>query len=305
MIAGAAFFWGISATVAKFLFNRDVSTLLVVQTRVTFSAVLMAAGFLLVRPSLLRVDPRDLWRLAVLGIVGVAGANITYYLMIRETTVATAIIIQYTAPLLVLAYGVLSRDEGFTATKLVAALLSLAGCALAVGVVDGAAFTLTPLALVAGIGSILTFAFLTVFTRKAVARMPSWTAVLYALVFASAMWAVVNPPWVIAREAHPPDLWLALVGFAIISVLIPHSLFAAGLRSVVPSRAIITSTLEPVVAIGSAAVVLGELLTPLQVLGAFTVLGAIILLNLRPEEDRRRIPEHPHSSGHDLHPPSR
>jgi DME family drug/metabolite transporter len=291
MIAGAAFLWGVSATAAKFLFNRDVSTLLVVQTRVTFSALLMAAGFRLFHPSLLKVNPRELWRLAVLGIVGVAGANITYYLVIRETTVATAILIQYTSPLLVLAYGVLSGDEGFSAVKLLAALLSLAGCALAVGVFDTAALTLTPLALVAGIGSIVTFAFLTVYTRKVVARMPSWTAVLYALVCASLMWAAVNPPWVIVRESHPPGLWIALIGFAIISVLIPHSLFAAGLRSVVPSRAIIISTLEPVVAIGSAAIVLGELLTPLQILGAVTVLAAIIMLNLRPEEERRSVSE--------------
>jgi drug/metabolite transporter (DMT)-like permease len=303
MIAGAAILWGVSATAAKFLFNRDVSTLLVVQTRVTFSALLMAAGFRLFRPSLLKVNPRELWRLAVLGIVGVAGANITYYLVIRETTVATAILIQYTSPLLVLAYGVLSGDEGFSAVKLIAALLSLAGCALAVGVFDTAAITLTPLALVAGIGSIVTFAFLTVYTRKVVARMPSWTAVLYALVFASLMWAVVNPPWVIARESHPPGLWIALIGFAIISVLVPHSLFAAGLRSVVPSRAIITSTLEPVVAIGSAAIVLGELLTPLQILGAVTVLAAIIMLNLRPEEDRRSVSEPSQRSRHDIHTP--
>lgn len=303
MIAGAAFLWGVSATAAKFLFNRDVSTLLVVQTRVTFSALLMAAGFLLFRPSLLKVNPRELWRLAVLGIVGVAGANITYYLVIRETTVATAILIQYTSPLLVLAYGVLSGDEGFSGVKLIAALLSLAGCALAVGVFDTAAIALTPLALVAGIGSIVTFAFLTVYTRKVVARMPSWTAVLYALVCASLMWAVVNPPWVIARESHPPGLWIALIGFAIISVLVPHSLFAAGLRSVVPSRAIITSTLEPVVAIGSAAIVLGELLTPLQILGAVTVLAAIIMLNLRPEEERRSVSEPSQRSRHDIHTP--
>ncbi len=303
MIAGAAFLWGVSATAAKFLFNRDVSTLLVVQTRVTFSALLMAAGFLLFRPSLLKVNPRELWRLAVLGIVGVAGANITYYLVIRETTVATAILIQYTSPLLVLAYGVLSGDEGFSGVKLIAALLSLAGCALAVGVFDTAAIALTPLALVAGIGSIVTFAFLTVYTRKVVARMPSWTAVLYALVCASLMWAVVNPPWVIARESHPPGLWISLIGFAIISVLVPHSLFAAGLRSVVPSRAIITSTLEPVVAIGSAAIVLGELLTPLQILGAVTVLAAIIMLNLRPEEERRSVSEPSQRSRHDIHTP--
>jgi drug/metabolite transporter (DMT)-like permease len=304
MIAGAAFLWGISATAAKFLFNRDVSTLLVVQTRVTFSALIMAAGFWLFRPSLLKVNPRDLWRLAALGIFGVAGANITYYLMIRETTVATAIIIQYTSPLLVLGYGVLSRDEGFSTVKVVAALLSLAGCALAVGALDTAALTLTPLALIAGAGSIITFAFLTVYTRKVVARMPSWTAVLYALAFASLMWAVINPPWVIARESHPPGLWIALVGFAIISVLIPHSLFAAGLRSIVPSRAIITSTLEPVIAIGSAAIVLGELLTALQILGAVTVLAAIILLNLRPEEERRPVSESLPRPHHDIHTPS-
>jgi drug/metabolite transporter (DMT)-like permease len=305
MIAGAAFLWGISATAAKFLFNQDVSTLLVVQTRVTFSAVLMAAGFRLFRPSLLKVNPRDLWRLAVLGIVGVAGANITYYLVIRETTVATAILIQYTSPLLVLGYGVISRDEGFSAVKLVAALVSLAGCALAVGALDAGSLILTPLAFVAGIGSIVTFAFLTVYTRKVVARMPSWTAVLYALVFASLMWAVVNPPWVIARESHPPELWVALIGFAVISVLIPHSLFAAGLRSIVPSRAIITSTLEPVVAIGSAAIVLGELLTPLQMLGAVAVLAAIVLLNLRPEEERRAVSEPSSRSRHDIDTPSR
>lgn len=305
MIAGAAILWGISATAAKFLFNQNVSPLLVVQTRVTFSALLMAAGFRLVRPSLLRVDSRDLWRLAVLGIVGVAGANITYYLVIRETTVATAIIIQYTAPLLVLAYGVLSREEGFSIVKLVAALLSFLGCALAVGAFDEGALILTPVALIAGIGSILTFAFLTVYTRKVVARMPSWTAVLYALVFASIMWLVVNPPWVIASEPHSPGLWLALIGFAIISVLLPHSLFAAGLRTVVPSRAIITSTLEPVVAISSAAVVLGELLTPLQVVGAITVLVAIVMLNLRPEEDRRHTPNQSSRARHGIDTPSR
>ena len=305
MIAGAAILWGISATAAKFLFNQNVSPLLVVQTRVTFSALLMAAGFRLVRPSLLRVDSRDLWRLAVLGVVGVAGANITYYLVIRETTVATAIIIQYTAPLLVLAYGVLSREEGFSIVKLVAALLSFLGCALAVGAFDEGALILTPLALIAGIGSILTFAFLTVYTRRVVARMPSWTAVLYALVFASIMWLVINPPWVIAAEPHSPGLWLALIGFAIISVLLPHSLFAAGLRTVVPSRAIITSTLEPVVAISSAAVVLGELLTPLQVVGAITVLVAIVLLNLRPEEDRRNTLNQSSRTGYDIHTPSR
>jgi drug/metabolite transporter (DMT)-like permease len=71
---------------------------------------------------------------------------------------------------------------------------------------------------------------------------------------------------------------------AIFSLLIPHSLFFAGLRWVSPSRAIITSTLEPVVAITSAAYFLGEYLQPLQVFGAGIVLVGIVVLQFHPEE---------------------
>jgi drug/metabolite transporter (DMT)-like permease len=55
---------------------------------------------------------------------------------------------------------------------------------------------------------------------------------------------------------------VSLAVLAVFSVLIPHSLFFGGLRVVVPSRAIITSTLEPVAAIVSAAFLLAEHLKP-------------------------------------------
>ena len=66
----------------------------------------------------------------------------------------------------------------------------------------------------------------------------------------------------------------------------------------VPSRAIITSTMEPVVAIASAALVLGELLTSLQVVGAVLVLAAIVLLQVRREPGQalaRSSPEASHA----------
>ena len=120
MVASGAFLWGCAATAAKLLLTRQVSTILMVQTSVTFSVVLMACALALFRRDLFAVRVKDLWRMALLGVVGIAGANYTCYVVIREASVAVAILLQYTAPLFVLAYAAFTREEELTASKLVA-----------------------------------------------------------------------------------------------------------------------------------------------------------------------------------------
>jgi drug/metabolite transporter (DMT)-like permease len=208
---------------------------------------------------------------------------VTYYTVIGEATVATAILLQYFAPVVVMAYTVARREEQLSVAKVAAALLALFGCMLAVGVFDPGVITLTPLAMAAGMGSILTFAFLTIAPRRLLRSYSSWTTTMYAILFASLFWLVINPPWAVAARHLTGSSWAALAALAVVSILLPHSLFFAGLRYVVPSRALIISTLEPVVAIGSAAAVAGEPLRFAQLFGAIFVLSAIILLNLRRE----------------------
>jgi len=47
---------------------------------------------------------RDFRQAIVIGVLGVAASNYFYYLAIQRTNVATAIIVQYTAPIWVLLY---------------------------------------------------------------------------------------------------------------------------------------------------------------------------------------------------------
>ena len=283
MILCAALFWGVSATGAKALLNRQLDTVLLVQSRVTFSAALLFLFYALFKRSVLRVDLSDLWKFALLGIVGIAGANFTYYYTIKESTVATGILIQYTAPLLVMGYAAVTGEESVTAVKIVAAVVSLLGCFLAVGGYDSSVLKITLSGLISGVGSIVSFAFLNIFSRRVLARYSAWTVTFYSILFASAFWLFVNPPWRVVALSPPPDVWPLLAGLAVVSVLIPHSLYFGGLRFVVPSRAIITSTFEPIVAIVSSAWLLHEYLQPLQVVGASMVLGAILLLQSHPE----------------------
>jgi DME family drug/metabolite transporter len=283
MIMGAALFWGISATAAKSLLNRQLNTILIVQSRVTITFLLMFLYFAIFQRSVLQIMLADLWRFALLGIVGIAGSNYTYYFTIKESSVATGILIQYTAPLLVMGYAVFTREEEVTLVKLCAAVLSLVGCFLAVGAYDSGVMKITPIGLVSGAGSVLCFTFLNISSHRLLARYNMWAVTFYAIAFASLFWLVINPPWKVVAESPSFEIWYSLLFLAIVSVLIPHSLYFSGLKHIVPSRAVITSTLEPVVAIVSASFFLGEYLFLTQVIGATLVIVAIVLLQLRRE----------------------
>ena len=63
-------------------------------------------------------------------------------------------------------------------------------------------------------------------------------------------------------------------------MLAPFSFYFAGLQHLEPTRAIVVSCLEPVFSIVIAAIALGEVMRPLQVLGIVFVLAAITVAQL-------------------------
>jgi drug/metabolite transporter (DMT)-like permease len=71
-----------------------------------------------------------------------------------------------------------------------------------------------------------------------------------------------------------------MVLFSITSMLIPFSLYFAGLQHLDATRAIVTACLEPVWAILLTAMILGELVSPIQVVGICVVLAATVVIQL-------------------------
>jgi drug/metabolite transporter (DMT)-like permease len=89
---------------------------------------------------------------------------------------------------------------------------------------------------------------------------------------------VVNPPTKIAAAHYSTSTWLFLAVFSTLSVLIPFAFYFAGLQYLDPTKAIVASCLEPVFSILIAALVLKEVVKPLQGLGVAMVLGAILVV---------------------------
>jgi DME family drug/metabolite transporter len=294
-IASAAFLWGVAATLGRAAFTgrllpkgqalRPIDPLILSQSRTTFSFIVLMVALVLLRGwKRLRLPVSDFRRMFVLGIFGVAASNYLYYLAIQKTNVATAIILQYTAPILVLLYTVARGRQKPTVQRISAVGLAVTGIALVIGIFGSSGFRLDAIGVIAALGAAFSFAFYNVGGHSILARYDRWTVLLYVIFSASLFWIVVNPPWKIAAAHYSVDQWLFLLVFSLISVLAPFSLYFAGLQHLEPTRAIVVSCLEPVFSIVIAAVALGEVMRPLQTFGIVLVLVAIVVVQL---PDRR------------------
>ena len=224
---------------------------------------------------------RDLAYCLLLGTLGVAVSNYFYYVAIQRTNVATAIIVQYTAPVWVLLYVVARRQQKLTTQKVTAVALAVTGITLVIGVLgspSGSALHLDPYGLMAALLASFSFAFYNIGGHGILTRHDRWRVLIWTLTAAAVFWLIVNPPWKIVAAHYALAQWLFLFVFSMLSVLGAFSLYFLGLQHLEPTRAIIASCLEPVFSILLAALLLGEVLRPIQILGIVLVLAAIVIV---------------------------
>jgi drug/metabolite transporter, DME family len=290
-IASAALLWGVAATLGRAAFTgkllpsgqalQPIDPLILSQSRTTVSFLVLLPVLLSRRGwRNLRLPASDFGRTMALGILGVAASNYLYYLSIQKTNVATAIVLQYTAPVLVLLYMVIRGLQRATAQRVAAVGLAVVGSALAIGIVGAGGFRLNPIGVVAALLAAVSFAFYNIAGHRLLARYDRWIVLLYTTFSAAAFWMLVNPPWKLAAAHYSGEQLAFLAVFAAVSMLAPFSLYFAGLQYLEPTRAIVVSCLEPVFSIVLAALLLGEALRPMQALGIVIVLVAIVIVQL-------------------------
>jgi drug/metabolite transporter (DMT)-like permease len=269
----------------------SIDPLMLAQSRTTISLLVLAPILLLKARSTLGVRGAHLAQFFLLGIAGLAASNYFYYLAIERTSVATAIVLQYVAPVWVLLYMLVRRLQRPTAQRVLGVLLAVIGCGFAVGEIawqhgfpwiglSGVHFN--TVGVVAAELAAVSFAFYNVYGQHLLQAYQRWTVLVYALFGAASFWIVVNPPWNIASHHYSAGQWAFMALFSITSMLIPFSLYFTGLQHLDPTRAIVTSCLEPVWAILLAAILLGEMVSSMQVFGIVIVLAATVLIQ-RPD----------------------
>jgi len=296
LIAAATLCWGAAATVGKAVFNgkvfpgaAEISPVMLSQGRTTF-ALLVLALFLLLRrgPRFFRISRRDAVLCMLVGIFGLAGSNFFYYYAIQKSTVAIAITLQYTAPVWVLIYMVLHGRQRATFWQVSAVMMALLGIALTIGLFRSGV-NLSSLGVLAALMASFSFSLYNIGGQALVSRHHQLQVMAYTLFGSVVLWLAVNPPWRIAAQHYNASQWTFLFLFGCLSTLLPYVFYFTGLKYLDPTRAVVTSCLEPVYAIVFAAIFIHEGVSTVQVLGIVAVLAATVMVQVRAQS--QALPE--------------
>jgi drug/metabolite transporter (DMT)-like permease len=286
-VMAAAIMWASSGTVGKALFMGGMSPIVLVQTRVTLASLILIMTLALWRPSLLKINARDLGYFLLFGGVFMALMQLSYFLAISHIQVAAAILVQYLAPVLVALYSMLFWHERVSFLKVLALVLSLVGCYLVVGGYNLSLLHMNRLGIAWALLSAVSFASSTLLGEKGMHRYNPWTVLFYGLLFSALTLNVVHSPLSALSQSYTKGQWTAVLYIVIVGTLLPFGLYLIGVNYIRSTRTIITATLEPIAAAFMAFFALHESLSPFQIAGGLSVIAAIVMLQWEIEHDPR------------------
>jgi drug/metabolite transporter (DMT)-like permease len=226
-------------------------------------------------------------RLLIASLLG-AAVNIAMFAAFVKTTIAVVLIAFYTFPALVTLLAVPLYGERLTRVRLGALALSAAGLVLVVlsPLLSDTAVLLDPVGIALALGAAVCQAGFILMAGRGFAPLSPARVATYAIFAAAAVaLALALVAGDIAGLTVPlrePQAWIWILLGGITGAAIPTTAFVTGIGLIGPSRAAILMTLEPLVAITLAALLLKEQPSPLQFLGGAAVLAAAVILQLVP-----------------------
>ena len=272
--------FGVMPVLTRFVYADGAEPVGVLAVRFALAAAVLLVLARLRGESLPRGRP--LRALAALGGIGYVGMSLCFFLALERIPAGLSTLLLYFYPAVVVVLGALLLRDRPRPAVVGCVVAATAGTALTIGPVTGGQLSGVVLAL----GAALLYAgFILAGSRiSGVGPLATSATVLSAGTVVLTALALVMQPQLPGR----PAAWLALVGVALIGTVLAVTAFFAALALLGPSDTAIVSTVEPVVSVGLAALVLGERLSPVQLMGGVAVLLAVATLARLspPVEDR-------------------
>jgi drug/metabolite transporter (DMT)-like permease len=255
--------------------------------RIVLAALIMVPGVALIRRRSLRLRRREVPLVLGMGLLGVAGVQLCYFIAVQRISVGIAMVLEFFAPVLVALWIRLVRKTRQRGLVWVGIALAVIGLAMLAQVWQG--FKLDPI----GFGAALICAFCTAGYYLIAERgaekhdpvgMSAWSMVVGAVLISlvAAPWTLpfhqLGTPTVISSMR--PPVWLVLVLIAVVSTALAYLTGIVALRWVSSTVASVLGVIEPLMATIGAWLLLGQDLDEIQIAGMVVLLGGAVMVQL-------------------------
>jgi drug/metabolite transporter (DMT)-like permease len=269
--------WGLNFTVTKLAF-REFPPL-------AFTAVRFGLSSLCILLVLRWVEgtigvPRGAWvPLTLLGIIGNSAYQILFVLGLERTTATNSSLVLASMPALVAAFGAMSATEHLSQNGKRGLALASLGVILVVAAqgVEFSARTLTGDALT--VAAVICWAVFTVGIRRLDFPMSPLAITAWTTILGTPVLVAAGLPDMLAMNWAATSIggWGGVLYSSLLSLIFAYVLWNRSIRVVGSNRTAIFACVTPLVATGTAVLVLGERPAPAQLAGGALVLVGVLL----------------------------
>jgi drug/metabolite transporter (DMT)-like permease len=283
----AALLFGANGSLAKLVIEAGLSPTQLTQFRTLGTAILAGAILLVTDRAAFRMSPRRLLTMAVLGVAGVALLQATYAAAIQLLPVGIALLLEYTAVLMVALFAFFVFREQVKARIWIAIGLVLVGLAV---VAQVWASELDPLGVLLAVAAAVTLAFYFLVGERQVGATSPLAVAFWTMLFATAFWSLFSGWWELRPSTFVEQmqvggvagsLELPLIVPLVVTVVLgsfaPFLLSFYALKHLTATAAGIVASSEVLFAFVVAWLWLGEQLSAVQIAGAAVVLVGIVI----------------------------
>lgn len=282
MVIASATSWGLSGTAAQILFTSEhVHPIALVDTRMTFAGLLL----LLYGAGTRKKGLLDPWKttsgrrqLMIFAIVGLLGVQYTYFAAIATGNAASATLLQYLGPSVVIGFTAIRSNRWPAPIQLIALSTALIGTFLLITNGSLGHLEIPLVSLTWGLLSALTLAFYTMYPVRLIKSYGSIATVGWGLVIGgltATLWSLPVNPGQFTYSLFP----LVLIGFIVVfGTAIPFGLYLASLHHLTPAETSLSASAEPISAAVAAVSILHVHLGLLQIVGGAAIVAAVTLV---------------------------
>lgn len=290
VILGASF-WGIGGTVAQRLFQQEN-----IEVGWLVSSRLLLAGIVLIfiykithrEDSIFAIwrTKKNAFRQILFSLVGMLAVQYTYMASISLGNSAVATMLQYLAPLFIMAYYALTRQSKLTKHDGIAVTLTIIGTFLLLTNGSLSTFSVPTMAILWGILSGLSVAFYTLYAVPLLQQFHSLLVVGWAMLVGGTVMSIFHQPWQIDLSTWTFATTGYFIFIVVFGTMLAFWFYIESLHYLSPKETSLLGSLEPLAAVITSVLWLHIDFGFFQLLGTLLILCMILYLTTFQNEKK-------------------
>ena len=287
LIAGTL--WGLSGICAQFLFQqKNLTPEWVVCIRLISSGIiLLTIAYIKEKNDIFKVfkSKKHVKDLVLFGILGMFGVQYTYFVAINYSNAATATVIQYLGPAIILIYQSLRNKSLPSFVELFAVILSIIGVFILVTHMDINNLVISKQALFWALGAAFALAYYSIKPGNLLNNFSNICVTGWGMLIGGIAFSFIKPIFDISGTFDIYTIGVIIV-VIIFGTVIPFSIYVISTKLIGPTKTSLFSTIEPVSSAVFSIFLLNLSFGFMDFLGTAMIISMVIILSVGKKEKK-------------------